>query len=311
MQTTVNKDPYQLVCQAFERNEIKELLLGEKHYGYKMDARNDYTAREEKTDLSVIHKNLIKYYLANNKNYIITEKIFNLLITFTETHWEITVLQDIIFSETLDRKNKYPTLDLDLNQLAERLKDIIHNKRAELMQEKLYGGRSFDYGMYESLTRGSAICIEHGGPAYIEDNANANDHFEAMTTFTLTLPNRIANLTLSFLNTFMSEAVVNLKGTPIPQDKGYEAAPDSTWTYTIKRKKIPTGETQFICMVNNLYADKTKILKIISDYGLKAQIHSIIWLENPNQQISIPSVALQKISEMDIPFSIDIQTSTG
>ena len=88
------------------------------------------------------------------------------------------------------------------------------------------------------------------------------------------------------------------------------ASNDSIWIFTLERQKQPTGETQFICMVNNVYAYKTKLMNAIEQFDLNAQINSTIWLENPNQRVTIPSTALQKISEMNIPFSIEIQLKT-
>src|SRR5262249_24591657 len=137
----------QLVCEAFARDEVQALLLGEKHYGYKKSYREDWTSSEEKTDILSLYCYLVEYYLAQAKNPVIPQQISTALLNSLQSHWGIMVITDFINLEASERHKKRPSLDLDLNSMAARLRAEIYQHKAELVKERLYGGTSFDRGM--------------------------------------------------------------------------------------------------------------------------------------------------------------------
>ena len=156
-------EPDELTELAVKNNEVDKLVLGEAPYFY-----NDRSIRTPgQTNLNAIFGYGIYPYAVLHPEVDFKGQIEALIPACSQTIEGLNTLVSILFIESYTRYRGKKTLDLDLQQLAQVLKQQISEHEDMLRNSFILGGGNMREGMLGDFKRISKIIAEDGGPEFV------------------------------------------------------------------------------------------------------------------------------------------------
>lgn len=127
---------------------------------------------------------------------------------------------------------------------------------------------------------------------------------EVKTLFTLTLPNKVANVHewSQKIGLFPLQSVV--KGEKLPDESGEQIAKDSVWAFGVNRRPETAVEEQLSQVVNEVYARKEQIQKLVKGQGLEMKFETFAWFQDEDDYIDFGRDIFKKISELGASFKL-------
>lgn len=154
---------------AYERKEIPMLLLGEDPYA--CTDRFTPLPKGVKTDPTIlIPVGLHKYKL---ENPFMEQELLKALYSISNLSLGIWTVASFISIESYLKKRNKPILSIDLNQLANSLKEKILQHKTLLAEERVdLDGNQYIDGVLGELKRLSVNTIENEGPNFFPEELN-------------------------------------------------------------------------------------------------------------------------------------------
>ncbi len=156
--------PGELTELAVKNNEIDKLLLGEPPYFY----NEHYCRTPGETNLNAIFSFGIYPYAVLHAEVDFKAQVEALIPACLETVEGLVTLVNILFIESYTRHRGNKTLDLDLQQLAQVLRQQIAKHEVMLRSTFILGGENMREGMLGDFKRISKIIAEDGGPEFVQ-----------------------------------------------------------------------------------------------------------------------------------------------
>ena len=146
--------------QAFEREELDKLLLGEKPYKYvpKYSPAID-------TDLALLIENGF-YAIAPQELVRFSHDLSRALMKLAKDYIGIVPVASIIMLESHGRKENQSPLMFDLLPIARQLEKTICKYSKKLKQDKSGYGATWDNGLYDEVRNKAEITVEFNGPDF-------------------------------------------------------------------------------------------------------------------------------------------------
>jgi len=155
--------PGELTELAVMNNEIDKLVLGEPPYFY----NEHYCLTPGETNLNAIFSFGIYPYALLHSEVDFKAKIEALIPACSETVEGLNTLVGILYIEAYTRHQGEKTLDLDLQQLAQVLRQQVAKHEDVLRNSFILGGWGMREGMFGDFKRMSKIIAGHGGPEFV------------------------------------------------------------------------------------------------------------------------------------------------
>jgi len=152
---------------AFQRDEVKNLLLGAPFY--QINNRFAPLPRGVQTDISTVLT--AGLYRLKNEDPSMEKQLIPALISISDTPLGIWTLASFIMLENDTRLDRAPILNINLEDLAKHLKNKIIEHKAELQNEhELLNGNNYKNGVLGELARLAKITTKDSGPSFMPNN---------------------------------------------------------------------------------------------------------------------------------------------
>jgi len=156
-------NPGELTELAVKNNEVDKLILGEPPYFY--NDRSSLSPGE--TDLTIIFSAGIYPYAVLHPEVDFKAMIEAMIPACSEAVEGLSTLVRILFMEAYTRHQGKKTLDLDLQQLAQVLRQQVAKHKDMLRNSFILGGQDMREGMLGDFKRMSKIIAGYGVPEFV------------------------------------------------------------------------------------------------------------------------------------------------
>ena len=153
--------PKDLACRAFERNEVRELLLGSGSYAYK----DRFSPAPGPTDITSILSG-VEEFARLRPELDVDARLQRVLISLCDSPEGVLAVASAILFVASHRHRGTSPLQFDLDPVADAVRAWIRARSRYLPDIHRVAAEYFPSGFQDGLARLSELCTSYGGPEF-------------------------------------------------------------------------------------------------------------------------------------------------